>query len=211
MNTSFNSDANRIRTKLLLFIDKELRSRKNNIISFNLMTNQEGVHYINSEQTYTEQYIEKYSFNFEIQQKKRPKKSNMLNSTCDITPTSVKSKYYNTTIHIKEKIYSIKKTFKLSSTFQIIEKPKTGKEYLKFLCDTLKIPPKTFIFPSNPLSIKKIRMIYHKSNESDSKRIPSPLNKKVKFNFLSKKKEQIENIINIKYQNPSRIKLKFLK
>ena len=205
MNTILYSKANSIRTKLLLYIDKELQSRKNNNTTlFNkLNKKKEKFHYINFEENYSQQNNEKFCNNFGFQQKKLNNDPNRLNSTCDITPTSVKSKNFSSTIHIKDKTYSIRKTSKHSSTFQIFEKPKIGKDYLKFLCNNLKT---TYIHSDSPINIKRLKISHHKNSENDNKEIPASLCKKVKFSKLLNKKKSTEDNINMKNHNPSRIK-----
>ena len=162
------STANKIRTKLLLFIDQEIQLKiKQNKLKNNFQKYDKTKFCKSHTKTYSYQpniifmnSINSYDFsNSKNEQKYKDSKHSF--STCEITPSDKnilaqfvensdnvhylpdhkKTSCYNI-ISFRQKCYLIKKGFKPSSTFQIYQKPKTDKKYLNNLCDKLKIPSK---------------------------------------------------------------------
>lgn len=171
MNNKFSSFfiANKIRTKLLLFIDQEIQSKiKENKLKDNLRKYHESKLF-NHVKTYAYQpnivfmsTINNFDFsNAKNKQKRKnsknscstfeitPNNNNILSQTgensvnvCDLNFTKRKKISHYNSICFHEKYYSIKRNIRHSSTFQIYKKPKTDKKYLNNLCDKLKIPSK---------------------------------------------------------------------
>ena len=141
---------NRIRTKLLLFIDNEIQSKikRNNK---NLKFNCEDEIKISFEETFTQKKTNKYDFHSSNVLK--IKKNDILDkslSTIDISPNKNTKKSYrngkvntrsktlnkednctNNIFCFKKKLYSIKNLQKQSSTFLILSKQRNEAEYLK--------------------------------------------------------------------------------
>ena len=175
MSNSSYFKNNRIRTKLLLFIDNEIQSKlKQNIQNLKFNCKNENLIKINLEETFTQKPIKKYFFSFSnIDKIKKNENSNKSLSTVDDSPNKIKEKsskkryiihfktyakednYSNKLINISfdKKIYSIKNLFKQSSTFLILQKPKNSFEYLKILCNNFKI------CKNNKKTVKRIRSI----------------------------------------------------
>ena len=187
------SQANKIRSKLLLFTDQEIQSKiKQNKLKDNLEKYQKI--------KLCQYYIKTYSYQTNTvfmsclnmsdlsNLKKRKKTTNSENSfsTCEITPSSKnlltesgenlfnvhylnsslqKNSSYYSRIFFRQKCYSIKRDLKPSSTFQIYKKPKTDKKYLKNLCDSLKIPSKkNAMFSSSKI---KYRVFVNNTNKRE--------------------------------------------
>ena len=143
---------NRIRTKLLLFIDNEIRSKiKQNKINFNINYGEETQIRINFEETFSQKKTNNYEFSSSIVFKtKKNDNSDKTLSTADDSANIIRkvetfnkvdnchNKIFNNFIFNK-KIYSIKYISRQSSTFLILPKIKSGVEYLKTLCNNLKI------------------------------------------------------------------------
>ena len=181
-NFTYVSTANEIRTKLLLFVDKEIQSKikqkklyynpqyeeqRNNILYSNI--NKTYFHHENTFFISSSKFEEKAS-NKEKKLEQIHQRSQKTISTCFDTSapkdllfqsenlknipvcygnqTGKKNFNYiffpsNNIININEKVYSIKKVLKPSSTFQIYKKQKTDIKYLKNLCNSFKIIKKS--------------------------------------------------------------------
>ena len=167
MNTNIRNSYiknNRIRTKLLLFIDNEIQSKtKKNNKNLKFNCKNETSFKISFEETFTQKETIKYGFSFSnILITKKNDNSDKSVSTIDgssnkIIKKSVKknksdikfksfseednlsNKSLNIIICFREKNYSIKNLSKQSSTFLILPKQKNATEYLKTLCNNLKI------------------------------------------------------------------------
>ena len=203
MSNSSYFKNNRIRTKLLLFIDNEIQYKLKQNIQ-NLKLNCRNDNQINLEETFTQKRINKHFFSFSnIDKIKKNENSNKSLSTVDDSPNKIKEKsnkkryiihfktyakednYSNKLINISfdKKIYSIKNLFKQSSTFLILQKQKNSFEYLKILCNNFKI------CKNNKKTVKRIRSI----NLKKSKLLD--FNKKInkKSNEIKLKKYKKEN------------------
>ena len=210
---------NRIRTKLLLFIDNEIRSKikQNN----NLKFNGNGEIKISFEETFIQNQDNKC--NFPSSNILKVKKKDILDKTLStiVTPNKIiKNRYqkeigdvYSKTINkkgnclnniicFKKKIYSIKNLSKQSSTFLILPKQKSAAEYLKNLCNNLKKHKKNkkFLLRNKRISINtkfKDKKIIKNSNE---KNILKSNNDKL-YSFSLFKKSQKKNFVtNSKHQ-----------
>lgn len=202
MSTVFSSFfvANKIRTKLLLYIDQEIQSKiKQNKLKNNLQKYDKTKFSKKNVKTYTYQpnIIFMSSINFfdfsNSKNTKNRKSSNKSCSTCEITPNdynilsqsknnlvsvhnsglvdSNKISYHNI-IYFHKKYYSIKRNLKHSSTLQIYKKPKTDRKYLKKLCDSLKISAKKNTLSSfNKNGCKFLVNNVNKGDSSPIKRI----------------------------------------
>ena len=155
---------NQIRTKLLLFIDNEIKSKiKQNTQNVKFNYTYESQFKISFEETFTQKQRNKYVFFTSIIRGNiKNNNSDKSSSTIDNSPNKITKKPYqkkrssthsktltkeknrsnemlNNSIYFKRKLYSIKKILRQSSTFLILPKPKNGAEYLKALCNNLKI------------------------------------------------------------------------
>ena len=188
--------ANKVRTKLLLFIDQEIQFKiKNNELKNNILKYDKTKFCQNHVKTYTYQPNQIFLFSmnmFDFSNFKKEKKiadSKKSFSTCEDTPESnniltqpeenlfnihylnsslnKKTSYYDN-ILFRKKYYSIHQKSKHSSTFQIYEKPKADKKYLKNLCNSLKIPSKEHTLTSfNKINCKfLVNNINKKGNSS---------------------------------------------
>ena len=198
MNNKFSSFfiANKIRTKLLLFIDQEIQSKiKQNKLKDNLRKYHESKLF-NHVKTYAYQpnivfmsTINNFDFsNAKNKQKRKnsknscstfeitPNNNNILSQTgensvnvCDLNFTKRKKISHYNSICFHEKYYSIKRNIRHSSTFQIYKKPKTDKKYLKDLCSNFKITNKKISY--NKVNCKYLINKVSKGNSSPIKKI----------------------------------------
>ena len=152
------SKYNRIRSKLLIFIDNEIQSKiKQNKQNLKFSCNDDIR--ISFEETFIQNQTNKYDF--PSSNILKPKKNDNFDkslSTHDISLNKITKKschkkrdythskilgYYsskliNNIISFKKKFYSIKNLSKQSSTFLILPKQKNAAKYLKTLCNKLK-------------------------------------------------------------------------
>ena len=194
---------NRIRTKLLLFIDNEIQSKiKQNNQNLKFNCEDESQIKICFEETFTQKQTEKYDFSSsDLLKSKKNLNSDKSFSTVDDSPKKIPEKSYkkrcsnhsktlmkeckhskklfDDTICFHKKIYSIKNILRQSSTFLILPKQKKGVEYLKTLCKNLKLS---------------------KSDKKSIKRIRSISNTKSKLLSLSKDKKNLKKSNEIKLQ-----------
>ena len=155
---------NQIRMKLLLLIDNEIQSKiKQSNQKLKFKYEDGNLFKINFEETFIQKRINKYDFpsskilktkknnysdksfsiidgssnkiNEKQQQKKRANNDNRTLSK----KSNHQNKILSDNIFFHKKIYSIKNLSKQSSTFLILPKQKKGVEYLKALCNNIKI------------------------------------------------------------------------
>ena len=181
---------NRIRTKLLLFVDNEIQSKiKQSCQKLKFNYDIETQNIIIFEETFTHKQENKYEFLSSFSTKtKLYDNSDKTLSTMDVSSNKIiklkstteeedyLNKSLNNSICFNKKIYSIKNVSRHSRTFLILAKQKKGAEYLKTLCNSLKIS---------------------KSDKKPIKHIKSNCNAKSKFFNLCKYKKTSENEINI--------------
>ena len=226
-NFTYVSTANEIRTKLLLFVDKEIQSKikqkklyynpqyeeqRNNILYSNI--NKTYFHHENTFFISSSKFEEKAS-NKEKQLEQIHQRSQKTISTCFDTSapkdllfqsenlknipvcygnqTCKKNFNYiffpsNNIININEKVYSIKKVLKPSSTFQIYKKQKTDIKYLKNLCNSFKLTKKNNLVFNRQLKSKLSSVVNH-----INRRESSPI-KKVKKKQSCRVKESKNNL-----------------
>ena len=212
--------ANKIRTKLLLFIDTEIQNQKHKFLLKNQEQNQI---YINFEETYI-QKEEKNFFSFSEKSKpllteinKNSKKSNPnnaficsnKNSQSETIGNKNKScssnnfQFFNTNICYHNKKYLLKRNSKISSAMIIKRKQKIDDQFLKNICENLKITSKKQkpqnihknIFKNNNNFIKyrsarKIICI-EKENRRNSFASTSPNKKVDKISIKSKPRKSL--------------------
>ena len=151
--------ANKIRMKLLLFVDKELLSNNKNLFtklnkfektiefteSFSYRTNRISSF---SKTSTNENTPNTKEFRLISHKKTAPEIKNN-NSNFNLIRGFKKygsfthgNKNLNDIIYLGGKIYSIKKFYKHSSCIPLYNKTRKDKNYLKKLCDSLKIPSK---------------------------------------------------------------------
>ena len=216
---------NQIRAKLLLFIDKEIQSKiKQNNKNLKFKCINESLTKINFEETFTHKKTKKRHFSFSNTLKtKNTDNSEKSVSTIDDTSnkTSVKlhkkknithsrtlsrekdgrsNKLINNVICFDKKIYSIKNISKRSSAFLILPKQKNAAEYLKNLCNNLKISKnkKKPIQKCGTVKIKNKRF-----NLSQDKKVSKKSNKNLnpkskienQYTYSLFRKPQNENIL----------------
>ena len=213
------SKNNKIRTKLLLFIDNEIQSKiKENGQKLKFTVEYETEFKISFEETFTQTHTNKYDF-YSLNTQKKQKDDNIGKSysTIDYSSKKISGKLYqnergiihsktlnkednlqkkilNNTICFNNKIYTIKNVSRQSSTFLILKKQKNAAAYLKNLCNNLKITK------SN-----KSHTRYSKHTNINTKFSDSKQNK-----TSSKKSNEIKiqkSKINKKYTNSSFSKL----
>ena len=201
---------NRIRSKLLLFIDNEILfkiKQHNNSLKFKC--EKETLVRISFEETYTQKITNKYALtSLNILKTKKIDNSNKYFSTIDNSPNKINKKYnqrkrnnihlkifsnedngsnksLNNIINFNKKNYSIKNVLRQSRTFLILRKQKKAAEFLKNLCNNLKIckirkkpakhnassiiKNKLFNLKKNKKSPKKQNEIKFKKSEKDNK------------------------------------------
>ena len=136
---------NQIRTKLLLFIDKEIQSKiKQNTQRLKYNCKNDTKITISFEETFSQNQTSKNKHSSSITCK-TPKiiNSGKTFSTVDDSSNTKEenrqNKLSNNIICFRKKTYSIKNLSKQSSTFLILPNQKNSAEYLKTLCDKLKI------------------------------------------------------------------------
>ena len=229
MNTNMKnlySRNNQIRTKLLLFIDKEIQSKiKQPIKNLKFKCIDESLIKINVEETFTHKKSKKRDFSFTNTLKtkktdnseksvstnddnsnktseKSNKKKKIITSSRTLSRDAVcrSNKLINNVICFNKKIYSIKNVSKRSSAFLILPKQKNAAEYLKNLCNNLKISKnkKKPIQKCGTVKIKNKRF-----NLSQDKKVSKKSNKNLnpkskmdnQYTFSLFKKPQNENIL----------------
>ena len=177
--TDFYSKHNRIRSKLLLFIDNEIQSKiKESNQNLKLNCEDEILIKISFEETFIQKQINNHyhSSSSSILKIRKNNNSDKSFSTIDnspnkITKTSTKkirnshsktlikkdnstNKLFDNIICFNEKVYSLKNVSRQSSTFLILPKQKKSAEYLKSLCNNLKI------CENDKKYVKNIKSIY---------------------------------------------------
>ena len=190
---------NKIRSNLLLFIDNEIRSKiKQNNRNLKFKCEDENLFRISFEETFNQKENNKYDFlSPNILKTKKNDNSDKSFSTIDDSPNKINKKQYqkkrnnthfrtfskenncsnkllNTFICFDKKNYSIKNLLKQSSTFLILPRKKNAANYLKTLCNNLKICKKdkkpakhniSCITKSELFEINKDKKLSKKSNE----------------------------------------------
>ena len=233
---------NRIRSKLLLFIDNEIQTKiKQNTQNIFFKCEDETQIGITFEETFTHKQINKFDLSSSnIPMLKKFDNSDKSFSTVDDSPNKMSknsnqkkrnnihyktfsnenkcsNKSSNNIINFNKKNYSIKNLIKQSSTFLILPKQKNATEYLKNLCNNLKIckihknPAKhnaSIIFKSKLFNLnrddkspKKLSQIKLKKSKKDNKYSYSLFRK-------SKKKNSVLNSKNNIYANSILIEIK---
>ena len=213
---------NQIRTKLLLFIDNEIQSKvKQNI--YKLKFNFEDETRISFEETYSQKQINKYGFSSSnILETKINVNSDKSISTIEDSSNKVKKQLYrkgrdnshctsinkegnfpnkllNNTIHFHRKYYSIKNLSRQSSTFLILPKQKNAVEYLKSLCENLKIckhdkkPVKHT--KSTTIKSKLFNFSKDKKDRKKSNKIKLPKSNNNVYSYSLFRKSQKENFV----------------
>ena len=155
------SKNNQIRTKLLLFIDNEIQSKikqKNNDLK--ISCEDEIQTKISFEETFSQKETDKYdffptnvsklnknntserSFSTIDDSNKILEKSHKRGNTHSKTYCNQPNKFLSNTIYYNKKVYTIKNRSRQSSTFLILPKQKKAADYLKTLCNNLKISKK---------------------------------------------------------------------
>ena len=203
---SLYSIANKIRTKLLLFIDKEIQSQKKNyILPISKNNHEEKNSCIIIEEAYSQKKAEIIFSDLGFLSKTiKNENTKKTFSTCNDTPlNTTKVKDFNNIIYLEDKKYSINKKVKPSSTFIIFEKPKIDKKYLKALCGNLKLSKKNFMYSNKPLNVKNIKICSSKSNLAMNKRNFSNSFKNNNLNYQNEKHKQRDYIKDIKCQKLS--------
>ena len=229
---------NRIRSKLLLFIDNEIQSKiKQKDQNLN---NCEAEITISFEESFSQKQTNKYDFSFSNIQTKKNDSSNKSISTIDDSPnkksdkkernnthskmllkeSNCPKKLLNSVICFNKKCYSIKHLSRQSSTFLILHKQKNAAEYLKNLCNNLKICKKNKkpVIHTRSISIntKFFDLCKDKKPSTKSNDVKMRKPKKVNFNTLSlfRNSQKIKfgicskNQISDKSNNPSIIRIK---
>ena len=185
------SKYNRIRAKLLLFIDSEIQSKiKHQKLKFNC----EDEIKISFEETFIQKQIDKYDFSSskilktkidnsnktistnvesskKITEKPHHKKRSNVHSKTFTKEGNHPNKLLNDTIRFNQKFYSIKNVTKQSSTFLILPKQKNATRYLKTLCNNLKIRSKNKSHAKHyrPLSISTKFFDFSKDKKDNRK------------------------------------------
>ena len=204
-STDFYSKHNRIRSKLLLFIDNEIQSKiKESNQNLKLNCEDEILIKISFEETFTQKQINNHyhSSSSSILKIRKNNNSDKSFSTIDnspnkITKTSTKkirnshsktlikkdtstNKLFDNIICFNEKVYSLKNVSRQSSTFLILPKQKKSAEYLKSLCNNLKI------CKNDKKPVKKFKTLSIKSkllNLNQEKKSPNKPNKTKTLKF----------------------------
>ena len=157
------SKYNKIRTKLLLFIDNEIRAKMNQKnYKLKYKFDDEKQFKISFEETFIQKENNRYDFPYSnILKTQNNDNLDKSISTVDVSTNTIigksqqknrgnihsktlnkgnsKNKLFNNIISINKKFYSIKNLSRQSSTFLILPKQKNSAEYLKNLCNNLKI------------------------------------------------------------------------
>ena len=217
---------NQIRTKLLLFIDNDIQSK---IKHQNLKFKCEDEIKISFEESFIQKQADKYDFPSSLKTKKNDDSDKSL-STIDVSSNKIPeksnqkervnihaktfakvcnrpNKLSNNIVCFNRKVYSIKNLSKQSSTFLILPKQKNAFEYLKNLCNNLKIckkhnkppknirsisiSPKFFDFIKDKKTLKKRRGIKMQKLTNDNLYSISLLKKSQKENFETNSKHRI--------------------
>ena len=229
---NFYSRNNKIRSKLLLFIDNEVQSKikqNNQNIKFNFEN--DSLIKICFEETFSQKKTKKrdYSILNTLRTKKNENSDKSI-STIDDTSNKItvksplkkwgithsktlsgeeirqNNKILDNKICYNEKVYSIKTLSKHSSTFLILPKRKNAVEYLKNLCDKLKIckNEKKPIKKSGTININRKSLNLGQDKKVQKKQSTSKKRKSIiesRYNCSLFKKQQKENIfINPKNQ-----------
>ena len=233
---------NRIRTKLLLFIDNEIQNKiKQNNKKLKINCEEVFQVQITFEEIFTQKEIEKYGFSSSnITISKKNDNSDKSFSTVDNSPNKIKKKskqnerginYLKTfakednlpnkllnNVCFHKKIPSIKNQSSHSSTFLILVKQKIGAEYLKHLCNNLKMCKnyKKFVKRIKSINIKNNKLFNLIKDKKSFKKSNEIKLKKTKNNnqyrsSLFKKTEKGNFVINLKnkiFPNSTIIKIK---
>ena len=222
---------NRIRTKLLLFIDNEIQIKiKQNKQNLKFNCEEKSQIQITFEETFSQKEIEKYGFSSSnITKTKKNDNSDKSFSTVDNSSNKNKKKskqkergINHPKTFVKEdnlpnkllnnvcfhkKIYTIKNLSKQSSTFLILIKKKIGAKYLKNLCYNLKVckNDKKPVKQCESINIKSKLLSLTKDKKAPKNSNKLIIPKSQKSNICSTslfKKQQKENfIINTKRRN----------
>ena len=225
---------NRIRSKLLLFIDNEIQSKIKQKYQY-LKFNSEDEITISFEEIFIQKQTNKYDFPFikndnsnksistidDSPNKKSDKKErNNTHSKMLFKESDCPNKLSNNIICFNKKCYSIKHLSRQSSTFLILHKQKNAAEYLKNLCNNLKICKKNKkpVIHTRSISIntKFFDLCKDKKPSTKSNDVKMRKPKKVNFNTLSlfRNSQKIKfgicskNQISDKSNNPSIIRIK---
>ena len=223
---------NKIRSKLLLFIDNEVQSKiKQNNQNIKFKLENESLIKICFEETFTQKKAKKRDFSI-LSTLKTKKTENSDKSVSTIDDTSNKitvksplkkwgithsktlsgeeirqnNKILDNKICYNEKVYSIKTLSKHSSTFLILPKRKNAAEYLKNLCNNLKICKngKKPIKKSESININRKSLNLGQNKKVTKKQNKNKNRKSIienRYNCSLFKKQQKENIfINPKNQ-----------
>ena len=222
---------NRIRTKLLLFIDNEIQNKiKQNNKKLKINCEEVFQVQITFEEIFTQKEIEKYGFSSSnITNLKKNDNSDKTISTFDNSSNKIKKKstqkerdiYHPKTfakednlqnkllnVSFHKKISSIKKQSSHSSSFLILVKQKIGAEYLKHLCNNLKMcknykkpvkriksiivnKTKLFNLSKDKKPSKKSNEIKLKKAKNDNQHKSSLFRKTQKGNFIINSKNKI--------------------
>ena len=230
-NTNINiqnnySKYNLIRTKLLLFIDQEIRSKikqNNRMLKFNC----DDEIRLSFEETFSQKESNKYNFSPLIIHKKNENyildkslskigsSSNKINeksyqkergSIYSKTLINYPNQLISNIIYFNKKFHSIKNISKRSNSILILHKQKNAAEYLKNLCNDLKITKniKKPVIHTRSISInnKFLNLNRDKKASRKSNKIKTLKSKKdVLYNFSLFKKPQKKNFgINPKHR-----------
>ena len=215
---------NRIRTKLLLFIDNEIQNKiKQNHQNLKFNCGDENKIMISFEETFSQKQTNKYIFNTsdksvstvddssnKLKEKLEQKKRVYSHSKTLYKEDNLQNKILDDNICFHKKIYSIKNISRQSSTFLILPKHKYAAEYLKTLCNNLK-KHKSFKKPTKhceSINIKSKLFNFSKEKKTPIKynKIKIPKSQKNNLDKLYKcslfRKPQKENfVINSKLRN----------
>ena len=155
---------NQIRTKLLIFIDNEIKSKiQQNIKTIKFKCEDESQIKISFEESFAQKQTNRYAFfSSNINKVKKNNNADKSISTVDDSPIKISKIVYqkrlnihsktiskvdnrskkllNNNIGLHKNIYSIKNSSKQQSTFLIVSKKQNPAEYLKTLCNNLKRP-----------------------------------------------------------------------
>ena len=209
-NLAFLSKANKIRTKLLLFIDKEIQTKikqkklfynpqhedqRNAVLYSNrnkMYSHQENRPFISSlfeeKNLKNEAGLKKIKHNFQLPITNRSLHPIFQIKVCYRSKVGKKKLHkhcfsFNNTINVKDSSYSIKKVQKPSSTFQIYKKPKTDKKYLKNLCNSLKIIKKNNLLLNKRIKYKLSSIVNHRVDSSPTKKTKKKESCRLKSNI----------------------------
>ena len=197
---------NRIRTKLLLFIDNEIQSKiKQNKNNLKYSYGDAAQIIISFEETFIQNQNIKYDFSSsnilktkkninsdksfstfddssnKINEKSHEKERISIHSKTISKERNDSNKLLNKNISFHKKTYSIKNQIKQSRTFLILPKQKKSTEYLKNLCNSLKINKNNKKFAKHIRSISINTKLFDLNNNKKANR---------KSNVVKKEKKQ---------------------